>query len=161
MLSNKKISRILDEAQDYADNVTGCRKVAVGSAICCNDTDGIVIFGANRTLPDNCKEVGCLREQLYGDASKQHRLPSDCRAIHSEIDAICCIARMGFSTKGATILVTRYPCEACARAIVQAGIKKVYYGRGQEISNLTKDIFNRANVRVIWFKEWVYEDTEE
>ena len=158
-MNHNKVIKIMEKAQEYADNNSRCKKVAVGSAICLNDSDRIVIFGANTTLPESCKEVGCLREELYGEDSKSHRLPSDCRAIHSEIDAISQAARVGLSTKGASIVVTRYPCEACARAIVTAGITKVYYGRNQEISELTKEIFNKAKVQVQWKKGLDYEDT--
>lgn len=161
MLSTRMIKDILDEAQEYADEMSGCKKVTVGSAICLNDTNKVIIFGANCTLPGDCKEVGCLREELYGENNKSHRLPSDCRAIHSEIDAICKCTNFGFSCKGATILVTRYPCEACARAIVNSGITKVYYGRKQEISDLTKEIFKGGGVKAYWIKGWTYEDTEE
>ncbi len=158
-MKHEKVIKIMEQAQEYADSQSMCRKVAVGSAICLNDSDRTIVFGANTTMPESCKEVGCLREELYGEDSKNHRLPSDCRAIHSEIDAISNAARFGLSTKGAGIVVTRYPCESCARAIVKAGISKVYYGRNQEISELTKEIFKKGNVQVYWKKEFAYEDT--
>ena len=116
------------------------------------------IFGANKTLPVNCRAEGCRREELYGENSKDHRLPSDCRAIHSEVDAITTAARLGIPTKDSTMYVTRYPCEACARAIVSAKIKKVVYGRKQEISEETKKIFEAGNVSVEWLSDWDYED---
>lgn len=161
-ISKEKALFFLEEAQKRADDASGCKKVAVGSALLpvWKSEGTAVIFGANRTLPVNCRKFGCRREDLYGENSKAHRLPSDCRAIHSEVDAICTSARMGVSLEGATIVVTRYPCEACARAIVDAGIKCVMYGRKQEISEETKKIFESNNVEVIWLKEWSYEDTE-
>jgi deoxycytidylate deaminase len=61
-------------------------------------------------------------------------------------------------TYDSSIYVTRYPCEACARAIVAAGIKHVYYGRQQEISDETKLIFATAGVEVVWVKTWTAED---
>lgn len=159
--NDTKIRAFLDEAQEYANKESGCKKVAVGSALVVNSVHEIVVYGANKTLPICCKEQGCRRIELYGEDSKNHRLPSDCRAIHSEIDAIAQAAAFGMSTKGATIFVSRYPCEACARAIVAAGIKKVYYGREQEISEETKKIFESGNVIVKWVKEWKYEDVVE
>ena len=51
---------------------------------------------------------------------------------HAERNAIYAAARTGFATDGATIVVTHPPCMDCARAIVQAGIKRVIAsGRGQ------------------------------
>lgn len=159
MLSNRKIKALLGEAQQYADENTGCRKVAVGSALVTKlaGTD-YTLFGVNKAIPNLCKSVECHRVELYGEDSKNHRLPSDCRALHSEIDVISQAAKFGVSTKGATLFVTRYPCEACARAIVAAGISKVYYGREQEISEETEKILE--NVEVKWVKDWTYEDTE-
>lgn len=158
-MKHEKVKALLDEVQEYANKHSGCKKVSVGSAIFVNGTTETVVFGVNRTLPVSCKEYGCQREELYGEDSKSHRLPSDCRAIHSEIEALTCAAKFGISTDSATILVTRYPCEACARAIVNSGIKVVYYGRQQEISEQTKDIFEKAGVKVFWVKDWIYEDT--
>jgi dCMP deaminase len=141
-------------ASDYASVASGCIKVQVGCVI---SKDGnVVALGANRTLPNTCKTLGCHRVRLYGDNSKEHRLPSDCLAIHSEVDAI---AKAGTDLHGATIFVTRYPCEACARAIVASGIKKVVFGREQPISDMTAEIFTKNGVTVYWENNWIEEDT--
>lgn len=136
--------RWLKMAGDYAKRTTGCTKVSVGS--CIVTTNGITILGANRVIKQRCKNYGCFRIAKYGDNAKTHRNPDDCLAIHSEIDAICKAAASGINIHGATIYVTRYPCEACARAIVASGIKRVVYGRNQEISAMTKQIFEDGHV---------------
>lgn len=159
--NNVKIKRFLEDAQGYADKESGCKKVKVGSALVVNSVHEIVVYGANKTLPICCEKEECRRIELYGENSKSHRLPSDCRSIHSEIDAIAQAAAFGMSTRNATLFITRYPCEACARAIVRAGISKVYYGREQEISEETKKIFEAGNVKVKHVKEWTYEDVVE
>lgn len=129
----------------YARSESGCTKVSVGSIIV--DGKGEVLsFGANRVLGNWCKNDGCLRIAKYGDNAKTHRNPDDCLAIHSEIDAICDAARKGMSVAGATIYVTRYPCENCARAIAASGIKHVVFGRNQPISEQTKAMFDEAGV---------------
>ena len=150
---------MLDLAQRYADKMSGCRKVAVGCILTPKGDTTVQIYGCNKTLPLDCRKFGCRRVQLYGEDSKNHRLPSDCRAIHSEVDAITQAAWFGHSVYGATMYVTRYPCEACARAIVNAGIKYVYYGREQEISEETKAIFDEGHVTVTHISDWYYADT--
>jgi dCMP deaminase len=45
---------------------------------------------------------------------------------HAERNAIYAAARMGTALKGCTIYVTGLPCFDCCRAIIQAGIVKVY-----------------------------------
>ena len=57
------------------------------------------------------------------------------------------------------MIVTRYPCEACARAIVNSGIREVYYGREQKISEEAELIFKSGDVRIHHISDWIYEDT--
>ena len=145
-------------AGNFAKRETGCTKVAVGSVI--TNDKLLVAVGANRAIPCLCQtDRGCLRVEKYGDNAKTHRNPDDCRAIHSEIDAICSAAKTGESVQGGTIYVTRYPCEACARAIVAAGIKTVVFGRSQDISEQTKAIFETAGVSYRKCEEYQEDDT--
>ena len=51
--------------------------------------------------------------------------------------------------------------EACARAIVDAGISRVYYGRAQSISDETAKIFYAYGVEVIHVSDWEEEDVVE
>ena len=147
--------KLLDDADKYARVTSGCKKVSVGSLITEHMIPTAVkVYGSNKSLPVSCKSIECLRVEKYGENSKLHRNPEDCRAVHSEVDAICTCAKMGIPTQGKSIFVTRYPCEACARAIVRAGIRLVVYGRKQSISLETEKIFSFAGVEVIHCKEW-------
>ena len=47
-------------------------------------------------------------------------------STHSELNAI--LNYRGGSLEGAKIYVTLFPCNECAKAIIQCGIKKVIYG---------------------------------
>ena len=142
------VDELLKIAQNYADINSGCLKVHVGCLI--TKDSNIIALGANRCLPNFCITArGCLRVELYGENSKEHRNPEDCRAIHAEIDAI---AHSREPLVGSTIYVTRYPCEACAKAIVSAGIAKVVYGRQQPISEYTRKIFEHYNIDVYHYK---------
>lgn len=49
------------------------------------------------------------------------------RTIHAEMNALLQCAKLGISTKDAEIYVTHFPCIHCTKAILQAGIKKIYY----------------------------------
>lgn len=153
MYDKELINYCLNQAHKFAVEHSGCSKVQVGALILHRSHRGFA-YGANRGVGYDCLKDGCRRIKLYGEASKEHRLPSDCNSIHSEIDAISFAAKIGLSTKGASIFVTRYPCEACARAIVRAGIKAVYYGREQEISEYTKQIFDSAGVEYHHILDW-------
>lgn len=160
MLSQEKTiqghKHMLSRAQSYADVNSTCAKVQVGSLIVTENYT--VIHGCNHGIERNCRAKGCHRVERYGDDSKLHRLPSDCVAVHSEVDAICQAAKTGVSLDRAVIFVTRYPCEACARAIVRAGIRKVVYGRKEPISDMTADMLFCAGVEVVHVDEWEYAD---
>ena len=149
----------LDMAYAYAQKTSGCRKVAVGSLIEKDNT--IIAMGANRAIPNLCKtQRGCLRVEKYGEDSKIHRNPEDCRAIHSEIDAICAAAMEGHSVKDAVIFVTRYPCESCAKAIAAAGIKQIFYGGTANISEETARILDNAHIECIWVEGWKEDNSD-
>ncbi|WP_258402288.1 deaminase, partial [Lonsdalea populi] len=50
------------------------------------------------------------------------------RAVHAEMHSILIASRVaGEKIVGGKIFVTTYPCHACARHIIAAGIKEVYY----------------------------------
>tara|TARA_R110001606_G_C15363223_1_gene648750 strand:- start:250 stop:1473 length:1224 start_codon:yes stop_codon:yes gene_type:complete len=49
------------------------------------------------------------------------------RALHAEMNAITDAARCNKSTQDATVFVTTFPCHNCAKHIVGAGIKEVFY----------------------------------
>lgn len=148
-------SDYLDMAHEYAKKCSGCTKVQVGSVIVASN-GCVVSLGANAAYPDLCKARGCLRVELYGENAKSHRLPGDCRALHSEVAAIC---NSAVPVRGCSIFVTRYPCEACARAIVAAGIREVVYGREQRISEETARIFSEAGITPVHESSWVKEDS--
>lgn len=59
---------------------------------------------------------------------------------HAERNAIYNAARHGIALRGATIYVTHAPCAACARAIVQSGIRAVVSGEGRVVGKYNFDI---------------------
>lgn len=66
---------------------------------------------------------------------------------HAERNAVFNAARCGTSLEGCTIYVPWYPCIECARAIVQAGIKKVVcYEIGTENPQKWAESFMRSQV---------------
>ena len=46
--------------------------------------------------------------------------------VHAELNAILNSEK---SLKGATLYVTKFPCNECAKAIIQSGIKHIFYMR--------------------------------
>lgn len=48
--------------------------------------------------------------------------------VHAESNAIAYAARNGIKTENCSMIVTHSTCFECAKIIIQAGIKSVYYG---------------------------------
>ncbi|RYZ89052.1 MAG: cytidine deaminase, partial [Proteobacteria bacterium] len=49
------------------------------------------------------------------------------RPVHAEMSAILSCTRLGVSTRNGTIFCTTYPCHNCAKHIIAAGIKQVFF----------------------------------
>ena len=68
---------------------------------------------------------------------------------HSELNAI--LNYRGGSLEGTKLYVTLFPCNECAKAIIQAGIKTVVYADdkydGTPSNTAAKKLFNAAGVR--------------
>lgn len=77
--------------------------------------------------------------------------PEVCGAIHAEASLIAQAAREGYSLKGKSIYVTTFPCPNCARAIVVAGLKRVFFQNGYSRID-AEEIFREANIEVFQVK---------
>lgn len=104
--------------------------------------DGMVLStgynGAPRGLP-HCSKVG-------------HRIiDGHCvRTIHAEANTIIQAAYHGVSTKGSTLYTLYFPCEYCAKTLINAGIVRIVYR--DLYSNLDQayinNLFGEAKVEV-------------
>lgn len=67
--------------------------------------------------------------------------------LHAEANAITKIARSGNSSQDATLYVTDSPCIECAKLIIQAGIKFVFYAREYRLTEGI-ELLRRAGISV-------------
>jgi dCMP deaminase len=106
-----------------------CKRLQVGSVIVSSDFTRVLSVGYNGNAKgfDNT----CDREE-----------PGNCGCIHSEINALL---KVDYSEKDKVIFVTDTPCENCAKAIINADIKKVYYIREYRKKD-SLEMFKRANI---------------
>ena len=74
---------------------------------------------------------------------------------HSELNAI--LNYRGGSLEGSKMYVTLFPCNECAKAIIQAGIKDLVYAcnkyDGTPSVEASKKMFNAAGVRYYAYQE--------
>lgn len=73
----------------------------------------------------NCNEGGCRRCDNKQIESGQ--MLHECICVHAEINAITQAAKHGVSIDHAFMFTEWSPCMDCAKAIIQAGIKQVYF----------------------------------
>ncbi len=100
--------------------------------------------GAPTGLP-HCRETGCLRARLKVPSGEKHEL---CRGVHAEQNAIIQAAYHGIKVKGATIYCSHQPCSICAKMIINAGIKKVFFKNAYNDS-MSETMFDQAGVALI------------
>lgn len=96
----------------------------------------------------HCLDVGCLRETMNIPSGERHEL---CRGIHAEQNALLQAALHGVSVRDAILFCTNQPCSICAKMIINAGIKKIYYKSGYADA-LSQDLFAEAQVEVIRYE---------
>lgn len=96
---------------------------------------------------------------VFDSSARYQDRPTKYKFIaHAELNAIAQAARKGVKVLGASLIVTAlYPCNVCAGAIIQAGIKKVYApkananDRWTEATEVAQTMFKEAGVEVIWY----------
>ncbi|MHB1125880.1 MAG: deoxycytidylate deaminase [Bacillota bacterium] len=99
--------------------------------------------GAPTGVP-HCTDVGCLREQLKVPSGERHEL---CRGLHAEQNSIVQAALYGVSIQDGVIYSTHQPCGLCAKMIINAGIRKVFF-QGEYPDPLSREILSSAGVEL-------------
>ncbi|MFC3882991.1 ComE operon protein 2 [Bacillus songklensis] len=114
-----------------------CERLAVGATIVRDKR--IIAGGYNGSISGG---VHCIDEGCYV-------IDGHCiRTIHAEMNALLQCAKFGVKTEGAEIYVTHFPCVHCCKAIIQAGIKSVYYANDYKNHPYAIELFKQAGVHV-------------
>ncbi|ETI67158.1 ComE operon protein [Neobacillus vireti LMG 21834] len=113
-----------------------CTRLTVGATIVRDKR--IIAGGYNGSIAggDHCIDKGC------------YVIDNHCvRTIHAEINALLQCAKFGVPTSEADIYVTHFPCLQCCKALIQAGIKTVYYAMDYKNHPFAIELFEQANVK--------------
>ena len=106
------------------------------------------------TIGYNGMPVGCSDDEMPWDREGDPLKTKYLYVCHAEFNAI--LNSGGRSLKDGTLYVTLFPCNECAKAIVQSGIKKVIYKEDKySTSNSTiaaKRIFDQSEVQYIQYE---------
>ena len=120
-----RIARTVAEQSTCLDKAVGCVITSADNQIVACGYNGAPSKVADcRTLCKCRKEAG-----------------KNCLATHAEINALI---KAGERAKGGKLFVTLEPCFECAKAIINAGIKEVYYS-----TRNNKDLLYKMDVKGI------------
>ena len=92
----------------------------------------ILATGHNGSLKGSphCDDVGCLIRYVYDEKGNKH---DKCmRTVHAELNALLQCAHHGVSTKDSVLYATFEPCDACTKALINAGIKRIVVSKTYE-----------------------------
>lgn len=114
-----------------------CTRLMVGATVVRDNR--IIAGGYNGSIAGG---VHCVDEGCYV-------IDNHCvRTIHAEMNALLQCAKFGVPTEGAEIYVTHFPCLQCCKALIQAGIKTIYYAEAYKNHPYAEELFEQAGVRV-------------
>ena len=113
-----------------------CDRAWVGCVLV-NDSNRIVSTGYNGSVSGNphCDDVGHTMRDGHCIAT-----------IHAEMNALLYCAKEGISVKNCSAYVTHFPCLNCTKALVQAGIKNIYYKNDYRVDDYAILHLQRNNV---------------
>ena len=122
-----------------------CTRRAVGAVLVKDKQILATGYNGAPTGITHCFDSGCLREQMNIPSGERHEL---CRGVHAEQNAIVQAAFYGVSIKDSTLFCTNLPCSICAKMLINAGIKKIYYKSGYADS-ISEEMMKEAEIEVI------------
>jgi dCMP deaminase len=110
---------------------------------CIVDQDNKVVSIGYNGMPRGCNDADFPWEREGGFLDTKYAF-----VVHAELNAILNSPR---PVSGCTLYVSLFPCNECAKAIIQAGIKTVVYADdkydGTPSNTAAKRLFNAAGVR--------------
>jgi dCMP deaminase len=93
----------------------------------------------------HCLDIGCLRDKLKIPSGTRQEI---CRAVHAEQNAVIQAAVHGVSTAGSDIYITHSPCSVCAKILINAGIKRIFYKTGYP-DEFSKELLAEAGIELV------------
>lgn len=112
-----------------------CTRLMVGALIVRDRR--IIAGGYNGSISGG---VHCIDEGCYV-------IDGHCvRTIHAEMNALLQCAKFGVSTQNAELYVTHFPCLSCTKAIIQSGIRTVYYAANYRNHPYAEELLHAAGV---------------
>ncbi len=98
--------------------------------------------------------IGCSDDEISWEREGDFAETKYPYVCHAELNAI--LNYTGTSLKGSKIYVALFPCNECAKAIIQSGIREVIYKsdkyKDSEATKVSKKLFDMAGVKYNEYK---------
>lgn len=148
-MCKRKLHQFMEIARSVG-NLSKDPNRKVGAIILEKDTYIQLSAGYNG-FPRNCKETKMRwkKENKYD------------YVIHAELNAIVHAARTNSNISNSIMVVTRFPCNNCALAIIQAGIKMVctfepewssLSDKWKRSFHMSKELLDECGVKIVYLK---------
>lgn len=136
MTNRKSWNQYFMEITEMVASRSTCDRAFVGCVIV-NDDHRIVSTGYNGSVAGNphCDDVGHTIRDNHCIAT-----------IHAEMNALLYCAKEGIPVKNCNAYVTHFPCLNCTKALIQAGIKKIYYKYEYNVDDYALYLLKNNNV---------------
>lgn len=116
-----------------------CDRAYVGCLLV-NKDNRIVSSGYNGSIKGNphCSEIGHTMRDGHCIAT-----------IHAEMNALLYCAKEGIKVDGCVCYVTHLPCLNCTKALIQAGISKIYYSNAYRVDEYALELLDKNHIEHI------------
>ena len=134
----KSWNKYFMEITEMVASRSTCDRAFVGCVLV-NKDHRIVSTGYNGSVTGNphCSEVGHTMRDGHCIAT-----------IHAEMNALLYCAKEGIPVKGCTAYITHFPCLNCSKALIQAGIEKIYYKHAYRVDDYALSLFEKNGVQL-------------
>nr|WP_300003633.1 deaminase [Tissierella sp.] len=138
MSNRKSWKEYFMEITNLVASRSTCDRAFVGCLLV-NDENRIVSTGYNGSVKKNphCDDIGHKMRDNHCIAT-----------IHAEINALLYCAKEGISVKDCSAYVTHFPCLNCTKALIQAGIKKIYFQNDYRIDEYAMELLNVNGIQI-------------
>ncbi len=142
---------IYNDILEVFEKKSTCVRLQVAAIIVSDDR--IISTGWNGVPKGHkhCNQIFNATDQATID--QDHRTFSEQNEIHAEQNAIAFAARKGIATENCDLYVSVSPCTACAKLIISAGIKNVYYKKLYDRETYGLDLLKQSNINLIKLDE--------
>ena len=106
--------------------------------------------GAPKGMP-HCDEIGHQMKTVTHEDG--HQSQHCMRTAHAEQNAIVQAANLGISIEGATCYCRMTPCAACAKMLINGGIKRVVCEKRYHSGSETEEMFRQVGVELDYFED--------